>query len=236
MRASDRAYSTLRDEIIDWRIAPGTVLAEVEQAARLGVSRTPLREALARLTADGLVTSQAGRGLVVTDVSADSIRQLFELRAALEGQAVRLAATRRNPAIFAALALEFERASTLITRPEDRAAYYELVARLDAAIDDSVDNDYLVTALESLRTHLVRVRRLAKDHTDRLLESAAEHLTITRAIADGNADLAASATHLHLHRALHHALGAHDLTISSTATSHHSTTTLDTTTLERTAS
>ncbi|MBX3094672.1 MAG: GntR family transcriptional regulator [Cryobacterium sp.] len=231
MRASDRAYAALRDEIIDWQLTPGTVLAEVEQAARLGVSRTPLREALARLTADGLVATQAGRGLMVTDVSADSIRQLFELRRALEEQAVRLAATRRDPAVFDALALEFERASTLIGRPEDRAAYYELVARLDAAIDDSVDNGYLVSALENLRTHLVRVRRLAKDNAARLLESAVEHLTITRAIADGDVELAASATHLHLHRALQHALGAHDLTIATTAMSHHGTTTL-----ERTAS
>ena len=64
MRASDRAYSALRTEILEWHLAPGTVLAEVEQAARLGVSRTPLREALARLSADGLVESLPGRGVV----------------------------------------------------------------------------------------------------------------------------------------------------------------------------
>lgn len=207
MRASDRAYRTLRNEIVDWQLTPGTVLGEVEQAARLGVSRTPLREALARLTADGLV-AELGRGLVVTDVSADSIRQLFELRRALEETAVRLAAARREPELFEALAVEFERASGLIASAEDRHNYYELVARLDAAIDASVDNNYLVAALESLRTHLVRVRRLAKDNTARLLESAAEHLTITRAIADGDADLASHATHVHLHRALQHALDA----------------------------
>ena len=51
MRASDRAYAALRDDIIEWRLLPGTVLAEVEQSARLGISRTPLREALSRLTA-----------------------------------------------------------------------------------------------------------------------------------------------------------------------------------------
>lgn len=230
MRASDRAYRTLRDEIIDWQLTPGTVLAEVEQAARLGVSRTPLREALARLSADGLVASQAGRGLVVTDVSADSIRQLFELRRALEETAVRLASQRRDPTTFDALALEFERASSLIARPDDRHTYYALVARLDSAIDAALDNDYLVNALESLRTHLVRVRRLAKDNTARLLESAAEHLTISRAIADGDADLAAHATHIHLHRALSHALGAHDVAVTFTPT------TLTPTPLERTAS
>ena len=50
MRASDKAYAALRDDIIEWRLAPGAVLAEVEQSERLGVSRTPLREALGRLT------------------------------------------------------------------------------------------------------------------------------------------------------------------------------------------
>lgn len=218
MRASDRAYTTLRDDIVNWRLVPGTVLAEVEQATRLGVSRTPLREALARLSADGLVASQAGRGLVVTDVSADSIRQLFELRRALEEAAVRLAAQRREQAAFEALADEFERASTLITSAGDRNTYYELVARLDATIDAALDNHYLVGALESLRTHLVRVRRLAKDNTARLLESAAEHLTITRAIADGDADLAAHSTHIHLHHALKHALSTHDHTTANDTT------------------
>ncbi|WP_313357887.1 GntR family transcriptional regulator, partial [Microbacterium sp.] len=59
MRASDRAYQTLLDEIQSGALAPGAVLAEVEQAARLGVSRTPLREALRRLAADGLAVQQS---------------------------------------------------------------------------------------------------------------------------------------------------------------------------------
>jgi DNA-binding GntR family transcriptional regulator len=63
MRASDRAYAALREDIIEWRLRPGTVLAEVEQSERLGVSRTPVREALGRLTAEGLTTAAGGRGV-----------------------------------------------------------------------------------------------------------------------------------------------------------------------------
>jgi len=73
MRASDKAYAALRDDIIEWRLAPGTVLAEVEQSERLGVSRTPLREALSRLSAEGLTTTAGGRGVVVSDISLDDI-------------------------------------------------------------------------------------------------------------------------------------------------------------------
>lgn len=207
MRASDRAYRTLRDEIVGWELPPGTVLAEVEQAARLGVSRTPLREALARLTADGLVTQQAGRGLVVTDVSVDNIRELFEVRRALEEQAARLAAGRGDPAVFAALEREFLTVPDLLEADDPaRHDYYDLVRRFDEALDDAVGNPYLVTALRNLRTHLVRIRRLAKDDTPRLRAAAAEHLTIVQAIVAHDAELAAHATHLHLHRALTTAL------------------------------
>ena len=168
MRASDRAYRTLRDEIVDWKLPPGSVLGEVEQSTRLGVSRTPLREALARLTADGLVAPQAGRGLVVTDISLENIRELFEVRQALESQAARIAATRHEGDAFERLEAEFLGIAELLERDDpERHAYYDLVRQFDDAIDDAVHNPYLVTALESMRTHLVRVRRLAKDNPER---------------------------------------------------------------------
>ena len=77
MRASDKAYQTLLDEIVEGALPPGTVLAEVEQASRLGVSRTPLREALGHLRKDGLIEPLAGRGLIVTAVSIDDIVELY---------------------------------------------------------------------------------------------------------------------------------------------------------------
>src|SRR6187402_2541338 len=111
VRASDRAYASLLDEIQQGILPAGTVLGEVEQAARLGVSRTPLREALGRLAADGLVAQQSPRVTVVTDVDAADIRELFEVRRALEETAARLAAERGDAAAFAVLAEEFAHAS-----------------------------------------------------------------------------------------------------------------------------
>ncbi len=211
MRASDRAYRALRTEIVEWRLRPGAVLGEVEQSSRLGVSRTPLREALTRLTAEGLVAPQAGRGLVVTGVSANDVRELFEVRRALEEQAARLAAERADTAVFATLAREFAEVPTLLqsrSQDPDRHAYYQVVARLDAAIDDAVSNSYLVAALQGLRTHLERARRLAKDNPARLASAAAEHGLIAHAIANRDAELAAHATHVHLHNALQSVLAA----------------------------
>ena len=207
MRASDRAYCTLRDEIVDWELPPGSVLGEVEQSVRLGVSRTPLREALARLTADGLVTPQAGRGLVVTDVSIDNIRELFEVRRALEEQAARLAADRGEIALFEEIAQDLLAVSELLgDNDPSRHGYYELVRRFDEAVDDAVANPYLVSALRGLRTHLVRIRRRAKDDPARLRSAAVEHLLIVQAIIARDSELAAHATHVHLHHALQNAL------------------------------
>ena len=201
MRASERAYAALRDDILEWRLEPGTVLGEVEQSERLGISRTPLREALARLLSDGLVAAQGGRGLVVTAVSVNDIAQLFELRQALEQQIARQAAQHGDPAVFESLAAEFRTAPGLLER-SDHAAYYELVSRLDTAMDAASANTYLVTAVRSLRPHLVRLRRISRDNNSRLLAAAREHLLIVEAVAAGDRELAASATHVHLHQSL----------------------------------
>src|SRR5665213_3459484 len=107
MRASETAYQLLRDEIIQWKLEPGTPLGEVETSLRHGVSRTPLREALSRLIAEGLVRTGPGRTAVVTSLSRRDIVELFELREALETQAARLAARRRNASVFEALRADF---------------------------------------------------------------------------------------------------------------------------------
>ncbi|WP_104160730.1 GntR family transcriptional regulator [Arthrobacter sp. ZGTC212] len=212
MRASDRAYRALREDIVTGRLLPGTVLGEVEQSQRLGISRTPLREALSRLTADGLAAPHNGRGVVVTKISPETVTELFELRQALECKAASLAATRGEPELFTALRRDFEQAADLIVQETgqdpSRSAYYALVARLDEAIDTAAANAYLGQALANVRLHLARVRRLAKDNPERLLATAGEHATIAAAIASRDPALAAAATSVHLHKSLEHFLAA----------------------------
>lgn len=201
MRASERAYATLLAEIQSGRLAPGTVVGEVEQADRLGVSRTPMREAISRLVADGLVRQQSARVLIVAGFNADDIRDLFEARRALEESAARAAARRGDPAVFTALAADFKAA-----HPESGIAgtdaYYALIARFDTELDAAAGNAYLTQALRTVRTHLVRARSLARDNRERLSASVREHALIASAIAAGNQELAAHATHVHLHNAL----------------------------------
>jgi DNA-binding GntR family transcriptional regulator len=210
VRASDRAYTALRDDIVQWRLQPGALLAEVEQAERLGVSRTPLREALGRLTAEGLTTAGGGRGVVVTDISLADIEELFELRETLESKAAALAAERGDAGTFRTLEAEFRAAPSLLNGSSSALEdYYLLVERLDSAIDAASANSYLAQAMRGLRVHLVRIRRLAADDATRLTAAAAEHAAIAEAIALGNPRLAQAATTLHLHRSLSHIKAAH---------------------------
>jgi DNA-binding GntR family transcriptional regulator len=198
IRASDRAYATLLDDIQHGRLAPGTVIAEVEQSRRLGISRTPLREALGRLTDAGLLVQQSPRVTVVAGIDRDDVRALFEVRRGLEETAARLAAERGDPATFRELAAAFA-ASEPADAPDD---YYSLIAGFDASVDAAADNEYLRAALRPVRAHLVRVRRMARDNPLRLSRSVREHELIAAAIAARDGDLAAHATHVHLHNAL----------------------------------
>lgn len=202
-RASDHAYTRLRAEIIDWSLEPGAPLGEIETAARLGVSRTPLREALSRLTAEGLVTS-AGRTSRVAPLSRQHIIELFELREALETQAARLAARRRDPEPFEALRTAFLALPDIAL--DDLAPYYEVTARLDAEIDRAADSGALRSALRDLRGQLQRARRSAHDDPERLAQATREHLLIVDAILAGDELLAAQATAVHLHASLRHIL------------------------------
>ncbi|MBX3067145.1 MAG: GntR family transcriptional regulator [Microbacteriaceae bacterium] len=214
MRASDKAYLRLRDEILHWRTPPGTVLAEVEQAQRLGISRTPIREAFSRLTAEGLLVPLAGRGLVVTELSRETIIDMFELRIALECEAARIAATNVERLSmtdeFENIHAELLNYENLIELGDELKSYYELVARLDAALDAAATNQFLLSAINQLRPHLARVRQLARDNKTRLVEAAREHLTIVEAIIAGDAELAADATSVHLKKSLNNILRSVD--------------------------
>ena len=95
---TDRAYMRLREEIITCALRPGTDIGEQELAARLSMSKTPVREALARLTLEGLVEAFPRRGYRVTPVTVKDITDIFTVRKALEGVAAELAAQRMTDA------------------------------------------------------------------------------------------------------------------------------------------
>ncbi|MGX2993518.1 GntR family transcriptional regulator [Streptomyces sp. JNUCC 64] len=206
--AAGRVYEQLRSEILDGGLPPGTPLFEVEQAERLGVSRTPVREALRQLASEGLVEPSGKRGLVVTQIHDRDVRNLFELRTCLEAQAAQLAASRGESTVFVRFAEEFARWRELFGGPtvpdEQVGEYFALIRRFDEAINEATENSFLVDALENLRSHVARVRRMAGHSQARLEASASEHALIARAVSRGDSALALHATHVHLHNGFEH--------------------------------
>jgi len=95
-RKSDYAYSQLKELILKGRLAPGSLVEEPSLCAQIGTSRTPVREALQRLTHDELVESWPRRGYIVAPIRAADLHDIFEMRSGVEAQAARLAALRRR--------------------------------------------------------------------------------------------------------------------------------------------
>jgi DNA-binding GntR family transcriptional regulator len=90
--ASERAYLRLKQLILDNEIAPGTQMLELEAASRLGMSRTPVREAMVRLEQEGMVALRARHGMRVLPISADALAEIYDILTALEGMAAEIVA------------------------------------------------------------------------------------------------------------------------------------------------
>ncbi|QDN93464.1 GntR family transcriptional regulator [Streptomyces sp. RLB3-6] len=212
MAQSTRAYTELRSLIVCWDLPPGSPLNEVQLAERLGISRTPLRQAIQRLAHEGLVRLTPGRGAQVSEITLQDVVSLFQMREALETYAARLCARRPDRARFADLqaAFETQRAQFETAEPEggDYGPYYALIAQLDEAVDAGAQNPYLLSSLAGLRGHLERLRQIARRRPQRMLQTAAEHQAICAAIHEGNESLAAQATAVHINNSLRHILAA----------------------------
>lgn len=147
----------LRSLIVEGGIAPGQKLNERELAAQLQVSRTPLREALKLLTAEGLVEHLPNRGATAVQLSADDVAHAFEVMAALEGLSGELACARITDGEIAELqALNFEMRAHHARR--DLPAYYRLNARIHQAINRAARNPVLSEVYDRLNARLQALR------------------------------------------------------------------------------
>ena len=211
MRASDKAYAALRDDIIEWRLP-----------ARHGARRGGAVRAAGHLPHPAAGGPEPAHGRRADDDGGRPRRRrhrYFPGRTSTscsncakpsKAGPPRWPPSAATPRPSSGCGDELLRAPELIGAQDPaRHDYYGLVGRLDAAIDAAISNSYLAQAMRSLRVHLVRVRRLAADDAARLTAAAAEHAAIAEAIAAGNPRLAEAATTLHLHRSLSHVKATH---------------------------
>src|SRR5207247_5417691 len=142
---SERVYRALRDQILTGALAPRTRLVELQVAQLFAVSRTPVREALTRLIAEGLVVGDALRGMVVRDVDPAEVEDIYIIREVLDGLAARLAAARATPNDLTRLHLLME------LMPESAATqHWEAVGQININIHKvlySVVSNNLLTGI-----------------------------------------------------------------------------------------
>ena len=200
---SELAYDRVREKILSGEFAPGSVLNQAVLAKAIGVSTTPLREALRRLKAEGLVELDAHRDARVTELKAEEARDLFEVRRSLDPLAASLAAQRRTRADIAEI-----RAAVVGLEPfhgDPEYAHLLHHRRFHAAIYRASHNDLLIDTLDGLWDKADRYRRLAlevergQDERDR---KAAEHRMLVDAVIAGDADTAAAVMREHIDTSL----------------------------------
>ncbi|MDQ1077798.1 GntR family transcriptional regulator [Pseudoroseomonas cervicalis] len=165
MSLAERAYRRLRDAIVDGSLPGGEKLSERSLAQSLGISAQPVREALRRLEAEGMVVTLPRRGTLVAEFGPDRLAEMGLMRVALEGTAANLAARRAEPVAIAALRGQLRAMHALSRQPgpaPDIAALAEANERFHAAIDALAGNAFLLRALQALRAydHFGRLRAL----------------------------------------------------------------------------
>jgi DNA-binding GntR family transcriptional regulator len=204
---ADQVHAQLKEQIELGELAPGTSLSELWLVERTGASRTPVREALRRLAAEGLVDLAPRLGARVSRVSAQSVRNLFEFRQLLEPAAIRQAteAAATDPAVrdvFAEMRAGFAQIQRRSPSQERSRAFYELADRFDWAIIDATRNEHLRRAIAELRPHTARLRNLSHLDPKRTEVSVGEHLAICDALLAGDGDAAADLIAEHLAQSL----------------------------------
>ena len=190
----------LREAIRNGVLEPGERLMEVQLADELGISRTPVREAIRKLEQEGYVIMMPRRGTYVSSVSVSDVKEIFEIRSALESLSTELAALRIEPD-------ELEQLRTLLTEIEghierkDIDKIVETDIKFHGLLYQVSRNERLVAIISNLKEQLARYRTLSMSYPGRLKETLEEHRAMVEAIAAGDAEAAREAAERHMEQA-----------------------------------
>lgn len=196
----DAVLTRLRDMIIQGDLAPGTRMNEGQIGAQLGVSRTPLREAIKFLASEGLVELIPSRGAVVKKFTAKEVRDMIEVIRSLEQAAsVRACAMASDQGIAAVRVLHDEMLECY--RRRDRMAYYKLNQEIHVAIVALADNAALSDVHGILQTRLKRIRFIGHEGAEKWAGAVAEHEEMMAALEARDADRLSAIMGQHLNLA-----------------------------------
>ena len=195
-RLHDEVTARLRDLIVENQLRPGERVPELEVAARLGVSRTPIREALKVLAAEGLVDMQPLRGAIVRAFSPKDAQDMLRVIALLEEFAARQACTAPQAGIDAVLALHEQMREHFQRR--ERQPYFALNQRFHEAVVALAGNDTLSATHATLAQRMRRIRYVGNSVPDNWGAAMAEHEAMAQALGARDADAMALAMREHL--------------------------------------
>jgi len=202
---SDEPYDRLRALIVNGSLRPGEALSERSLAERLQVGRTPIREAVKWLARDGLLEIVPMRGTFVREMSVGDLREIHEMRIALEGMAAFLAARRGSCASLDDTAARLEALAEGIAAEQalDVDEAQSIGWAFHEAMFECADNQRLRQAYQNLRAQSgLALRRVERYSVERTREAVLEHLEICTAIKAGDGEQARRLVYAHLERAL----------------------------------
>jgi DNA-binding GntR family transcriptional regulator len=183
----DEVTARLRDLIVEGRLAPGALIPELDLARSLGISRTPLREALKVLATEGLVDLQPGRGAAVKVVTPQDAKDMLELTGLLEAHAGRLAAAVASDAEIAAIVSLHRRMREHYARRE-RPEYFALNQQVHDDIVRAARSPTLVMLHGMLRMRMRRIRYVGNHTAANWAAAMAEHEAFVAALAVRDGD------------------------------------------------
>lgn len=190
---TERAYRHLEELIVTLQLAPGAAVSENELSERLGIGRTPIREALQRLARERLVTILPQRGIIVTEVNVESQLRLLELRREVERLVARCAARRASPEErerFADLAEQFEASA----QEDDDTTFLCIDREFNELSVAAARNEYAKLSMGLMQALSRRFWYLNYRKAANLPETALLHAAIASAIAAGDPNAAGAAT------------------------------------------
>lgn len=196
-KMTDWVVDELRLAIIELRLPPGEPLREAAIADSLGVSKTPVREALSRLEHEGLVELTSFKGAIVSRYTRRDLVEMYELRELVESWVVRRAAREMGEDARSRLQALMDRSDRLSTSGRI-GALEKAVEEFDTLLYEQVTNCRVAALVDNIRAHLTRIGRLTTRIPGRLQKSVAEHMRITEALLAGDADKADAAIREHI--------------------------------------
>jgi DNA-binding GntR family transcriptional regulator len=194
----DAAYRMLKDAIVSHELDAGAPVSEEEWARRLGMSRTPVREALNRLEQERLVRRVPNHGVFVADLSLDDFLEICEVRSLLEGNACRVAAAHVHENELAYFEAEFDKLEVTDPTEDDVRRANEIDRAFHMFILEAAGNRQVISIIDHLNDMITRLR-FALTPT-RYEESLKEHREILAALRAGDGEAAEAAMHAHMDR------------------------------------